>query len=226
MNTTYCIKLFCLALCSTFAVPLSARAVGGFEMLFLYRNTQDGKTYQGSCPFYNADYSASEDCPVQHRTPDGQMYHHGHSVERFGNLYARNPDDGHNDLVTAQKSDWAWDAFYLVGQVANVYRFSSSTFLSNCYAHATDAPTPMPADGWTAWTLSSSQCELTSSKKSFKYDGQDHCIVIASIQSYYEDGCEVTSTSEKNASSGVYVMNYFGMGHEGDPTGAAIRKKK
>lgn len=229
MQAKYHIKVLCVILFCAFAWRSRVEAVTDFGIPFKYKNTTNETeiVWTGTYPFVNASYSATEDCPTHHRTPDGQQYEHGHSWEAFGNFAVQNPDTGNMDLVTAEKSDWAWDAFYGVGVCANVSRYSGSTFLKNCYSYATDAPTPMPFDGWISWTVESEQCELTVKKKSNKKYGADHCIVISSID--MSEGstppCVVTSTSEKNASSGVYNISYFGMGNTGSVSGP-VRKRK
>lgn len=115
-------------------------------------------------------------------------------------------------------SDWQWDVDY-----ANQTQQSSSTFSRNCFAYVCDAPAVMFHDGWIQFTVPSSLEECTG--KSRLYGNEGHVIRIESIldRGTQEDpDYIVVSTSEKNASSGVYSAGWpFGMKTFGE-----IRKKK
>lgn len=193
----------------------SVHAAGNVIMPFRYRNAQNGATIQGNTTFANVYYdNAGAYCVANHRDPGGNKYGHGHLPAHF----PFNVQNGPNvDNVTAGKSDWAWDAHYVSYTMA-----SGSTFELNCFAHSTDAPTVMFHDGWTAFTDASTQCEATNKTKS--YGDADHVIKITgTFIKVPEQPCLISSTSEKNASGGVYTHGWGPVGINADKP---VRKRK
>src|SRR5208337_636645 len=100
MQATYHIKVLCLVLCNAFAGRALVEAATDFYIPFRYRLATNGQDFGGAVIFPNACYSSSEDCPAHHRTPDGQMYVHGHTIEAFSFSYY-NASTGTLDWVTA-----------------------------------------------------------------------------------------------------------------------------
>jgi hypothetical protein len=210
MRMTYCLNAF-FVLCCTFSALSAGADAADVTMPFRYRNTQAGATIAGNATFVGVGYlTTGAYCAANHRDPDGNKYNHGHLPHGFD--FANG-----GDTVTAQKSDWAWDAHY-----ASYTRVSGSTFQKNCFAHCTGAPEVMFHDGWTAFTNASTQCEVTTKRKSFGDAG--HVREITGIQTYSETLCVISTTSEKNASSGVYTAAYALPG--GYATGDPVRKNK
>ncbi len=155
-------------------------------------------------------------CTEDHRTPDGDKYGHAHIPHHF--LFIAFPPGHSPKIVTEEKSDWAWRQYY-VGFTEE----SGSTFSKNCFAYCTGAPTVMFHEGWTAFTNGSSTCDSSSGAKS--YGDSSHVISITAIETYPEDFCAIKSTSEKNASGGVYSSTFAlpgGRGTGGNP----VRRNK
>jgi len=205
----------------------SAKAVfyeGGFDhgeiqMPFRYRTSENGTTNERLRIFRNAAIFdpglLPTYCCEDHRDPDGNRYQHAHLPHGFPFYHA-----GDNVEVTVQMSDWAWNYDY-----ANQSRQSGSTFSKNCFAYACDAPTVIFYQAWyNNFTLPSSLGEITSSIRSYGDEG--HVIRITDIDNIGTEGNPeyvVSSSSEKNASGGVYAGAWLPLGMQ--PYGV-LRKRK
>lgn len=193
--------------CCLGMVQLAAAADA--TMPFKYRNTVNGVTIDGSEAFIGVAYlTTGAYCAANHRDPDGNKYVHAHLPDHFPFV-----PSGSTDNVTAQKSDWAWDAYY-----SSYTRVSGSTFSKNCFAYVAGSPTVMFYDGWTQFTTNSSQCEITTKPKSYGDSG--HIIAITAIYTEF-DPCVISESYEKNASGGVYSHEWLPEGQvaSGEVTG-------
>lgn len=202
-----CLLIICLGMSQWTAEAVNC------EMPFKYRNSQNGQTIEGTETFVDVGYlTTGTYCAANHRDPDGSKYNHAHLPHHF----TFTPPGG-SDQVTAEKSDWAWDADY-----TSYTRASGSTFSKNCFAHAAGSPEVMFHDGWTQFTAPSSKCENTSKGKS--YGDAGHVVAITGIYTFPEaSSCVISSTSEKNASSGVYTHGWLPIGQD---TTQPVRKNK
>jgi hypothetical protein len=192
------------------------KAAQDFEIWFMYKDVEEGPTLYGSIIFANAHYrgDAEDYCADDHRTPDGGRYTHGHVVDDpFAEPFYYPLTD---HTVTAQKSDWAWDA-----ALPNHTRVSGSTFRHNCYSHAAEAPTPMIKESWELFTELIGPCDEVENRRSF-FQVPDHAIAIT-VMASFSYGCTITATSEKFASGGVYTAQYSLPGGLG---ANPIRKRK
>lgn len=193
-----------------FAVLLAAGTwrvtAADVTMPFKYNYGGGGLLIEGEMLFNSAGYAGS--CPNNHLDPDGNTYAHGHLPHSFP-FYHEPFGSGSGIWVTEAHSDMAWDAHYGDGYT----RASSSTFVKNCFAHAAVAPVSggpvvMWNAGYNQFTTASSVCENTTKTKSYLPSG-DHAVAFSTGPSGLESvPCIVTSTSEKNASSGVYTREW------------------
>lgn len=178
-------------------------------MPYKYRNSESGHTIEDERCFGSTLYHPTIGiyCPEDHRDPDGNRYPHAHLPHGFpftrGYLQFYPTFEWVEDEVTAQKSDWAWNAHY--GQAYT--RHSSSTFTTNCFAFAVGASTAMGFDAWIAFTRSyASVDEVTT----VAHTG--HAIKVTMSPDWCNPGKHYVSyTVEKNASSGVYSNNNWGV---------------
>jgi len=124
------------------ALNCAYAADSGTIMPARYRLTEDGEDIGPLFVLFPDTFwtPTGSYCSEDHRDPDGDRYEHSHLPHGF-------PFDHDGTTVTAQMSDWAWDAYY-AGQT----RISNSTFSKNCFAYAEGAPTVMFAPGWFDFT--------------------------------------------------------------------------
>jgi hypothetical protein len=190
------LRLFWVVVSLVILATVNVQAYSGWGLPYRYKSDSGG--YWGNTYYFTVfpylEYTASESCPSNHKDPNGNNYDHGHSFEAF-------PLVDRGEMVTAAKSDAAWDETYYAGYT----RDTTSTFLSNCYALAAGAPTPMPKNGWYSFTSSDTLCSSFSGK-SYAVS-PDHCVYY-STQTIPGYPCILKATQEKFASSAKYSMVY------------------
>jgi len=204
-NSIFSLVIFVLLLS---IIPQIVYAADGDTIMpFRWRTSPNGITMYGALRFVDTFYEGV--CPQHHEDPDGYPYPHSHLPHGF-------PFDGPGYEITAQMSDWAWDA---ADEYRNQERITGSTFALNCYAYAVNAPTVMFYDGWIAFTTPTQYPE--GEGLSYKQHGVEHVVkvedfsgpaMMMSMNLYEFNPGEregLAETSEKIASSGVY-HTYFG----------------
>jgi len=209
MKIIVCVKFIIVCVCCAIAGQLVVEARENFRVDYMYRNTENGEDIVSMVFFANSLYFPNDGenyCIEDHKEPvSGARYAHGHTF----NLFVWPDEEGfintshNNDLVTTQKSDWAWDAHY------GVPCASSSTFVGNCVTIATGQPTCGTESGYLLWTVESSQCEETDKKKSYKDPDPNRIHFIEITGTYIPPGtenCVIVQTTEKDCSSGVYTL--------------------
>ncbi|MEY4387426.1 MAG: hypothetical protein RLY20_2709 [Verrucomicrobiota bacterium] len=193
------IQIVVALLCCTGITHSAVASIVNAFMPFRYEVVQGGKVFTGTYNFPGLGFTPTGDyCPANHLDPDGNRYEHAHLPHNFP---FSNNASGFWLTVWEQWSDWAWDDYY-----SGYTRDSGSTFAKNCYAYATGAPQVLFSSGYSQFTSASSKCENTTKGKSYENNGHDH--VITFTVEFNEYSCDVKHTSEKNASGGVYSMDW------------------
>jgi hypothetical protein len=143
-------------------------------------------------------YTASENCPANHKDPDGSNYFHVHPLAEFGGFAV--DIDGTWVTVTAAMSDAGWAGVY-----TGYTKVSGSTTAKNCYAFAVGAPVPTDHTAWSQWTTPYVLFSGASKRTSTLVNGGGHCVEFHEIW----EAELIRSTVEKNASGPVWTIDWY-----------------